>query len=50
MTDWRAQEDAQRWQALRHSSAAPWLGLALPRLLMRLPYGPDTDAVDGFDF
>jgi len=44
------QEEAQRWQALRHSSAASWLGLALPRLLMRLPYGPDTEAVDGFKF
>ena len=50
--DWLGmeQEISQRWQALRHSSAASWLGLALPRLLMRLPYGPDTDAVDGFDF
>ena len=50
--DWLGmeQEVAQRWQALRHSSAASWLGLALPRLLMRLPYGPDTDAVDGFNF
>jgi len=50
--DWleMEQEVAQRWQALRHSSAAPWLGLALPRLLIRLPYGPDTEAADGFKF
>ncbi len=27
------------WQALRRSEVAPWLGLAAPRLLMRVPYG-----------
>ncbi|MDD1618731.1 MAG: type VI secretion system contractile sheath large subunit [Methylococcaceae bacterium] len=50
--DWleMKQEAAQRWQALRHSSSAQWLGLALPRLLTRLPYGHDTEAVDGFQF
>ena len=50
--DWLGmeQEAVKRWQALRHSSAASWLGLALPRLLIRLPYGPKTDAVDGFNF
>ncbi len=50
--DWLEMEQkvAQRWQALRHSSVAPWLGLALPRVLIRLPYGSDTEAVDGFKF
>ncbi|MGZ8952658.1 MAG: type VI secretion system contractile sheath domain-containing protein [Methylobacter sp.] len=50
--DWLGmeQEAAQRWQALRHSYSAPWLGLALPRLLMRLPYGSDTEAVKEFKF
>ena len=29
---------------------ARWLGLALPRILLRLPYGPQTDAIDEFPF
>ncbi len=46
-------EDSQadlRWQALRSNPAARWIGLALPRVLLRLPYGQETDEVDGFDF
>lgn len=31
------------WQALRRSAVAPWIGLALPRVLLRLPYGARTD-------
>ncbi|MDP1651026.1 MAG: type VI secretion system contractile sheath large subunit [Rubrivivax sp.] len=38
------------WQALRHSEAAPWIGLAAPRVLLRLPYGKATDKVESFDF
>jgi type VI secretion system protein ImpC len=38
------------WQALRHSSAATWVGLVLPRILLRMPYGKDTDEVDGIAF
>ena len=50
--DWHAADsDAEeRWRALRTSSAASWLGLALPRMLLRLPYGKDTDRVEQFDF
>jgi type VI secretion system protein ImpC len=40
----------QRWLALRRSTAAQWLGLALPRILLRLPYGAKTDRIDGFAF
>jgi len=39
-----------RWQALRSNPAAPWVGLALPRVLLRLPYGRKTDEVERFDF
>jgi type VI secretion system protein ImpC len=39
-----------RWQALRGSEAAPWLGLAAPRLLLRLPYGKRSDPLEGFAF
>ena len=38
------------WQALRKSSGAVYLGLALPRFLLRLPYGKDTEPVASFDF
>lgn len=38
------------WQALRHSEAAPWIGLAAPRVLLRLPYGKATDPVAAFAF
>jgi type VI secretion system protein ImpC len=43
-------ESASRWRDLRRSGAAPWLGLALPRVLGRLPYGKKQDAIESFDF
>lgn len=38
------------WQALRENPHAQWLGLALPRILLRLPYGKQTDPLDSFEF
>ena len=38
------------WQTLRRSPAAAWAGLALPRVLLRLPYGKATDEVESFAF
>jgi predicted component of type VI protein secretion system len=38
------------WQALRTSPMAPWIGLVLPRVLMRLPYGSATDRISAFNF
>jgi type VI secretion system protein ImpC len=38
------------WPALRRSRAAPWIGLATPDVLLRLPYGKSSDPVDGFAF
>jgi type VI secretion system protein ImpC len=38
------------WQALREKPYAQWLGLALPRVLLRLPYGKKTDPIDSFEF
>jgi len=43
-------EGAQAWAELRRSTLAPWIGLALPRVMLRLPYGRRTDAIQGFDF
>lgn len=38
------------WQALRRSEVAPWIGLAAPRLLMRVPYGRGGEALTAFSF
>ena len=38
------------WQTLRHIKAAPWIGLALPRVLLRLPYGKGSDPIETFEF
>jgi len=38
------------WSAFRRGPAAPWIGLALPRVLTRLPYGKKTDPIESFAF
>ncbi len=43
-------ESEQRWHALRRAPVASWLGLALPRVLLRLPYGGSSDPVERFAF
>ena len=51
-------EIGSRWRPKRsgagdHCAAvlgASWLGLALPRILLRNPYGKRTDPVEAFDF
>lgn len=43
-------EAEQAWESLRKSSVAPWIGLAHPRVLLRMPYGKDSDPVDYFEF
>ncbi len=43
-------EAAAFWAALRTSPLAPWIGLALPRILARLPYGRDSDPIGAFAF
>ncbi len=50
--DWSAaaEDDARFWTALRQSPVASWLGLALPRFLLRLPYGERTDELERFAF
>lgn len=49
---WTAEDDESLafWQALRGAPMAPWLGLVLPRVLMRLPYGTATDPISAFAF
>ena len=38
------------WQSLRESEDARYVGLTMPRVLARLPYGADTVPVKGFSF
>jgi type VI secretion system protein ImpC len=38
------------FDGLRHAPEAAWLGLALPRFLLRLPYGAATDQIESFAF
>jgi len=44
------EDEPEHWRDLRRSPAAHWLGLALPRFLLRLPYGKATSPVEGFEF
>lgn len=43
-------EAETRWRELRHSPQASWIGLALPRFLLRLPYGRKGETIDSFPF
>jgi type VI secretion system protein ImpC len=51
--DWALPFDSQvagTWSGLRHLPQASYVGLALPRFLLRLPYGNETDPIEQFDF
>jgi type VI secretion system protein ImpC len=51
--DWKPApplEAREAWQALRQLPEASALGLALPRFLLRQPYGKDSDAIESFPF
>jgi type VI secretion system protein ImpC len=41
---------SETWEELRKSPDARWLGLALPRFLLRLPYGKDTSPIEAIPF
>ncbi|MHC4476323.1 MAG: type VI secretion system contractile sheath domain-containing protein [Planctomycetota bacterium] len=51
--NWRRPDDpaaGDLWQEFRRSPEAASAALVLPRFLLRLPYGRDTDPIDRFDF
>ncbi len=48
-SEW-SQAENPFWKQLREIPAAGRIGLALPRVLGRLPYGHDSDEIDSFDF
>jgi type VI secretion system protein ImpC len=39
-----------KWQSFRESEDARYVALTLPRFLLRLPYGPDTQRVKAFNY
>jgi type VI secretion system protein ImpC len=41
---------AERMALLRKSPVAPFIGLSLPRLIGRVPYGKRSDPIERFDF
>ncbi|MGB8297061.1 MAG: type VI secretion system contractile sheath large subunit [Polyangia bacterium] len=45
-----ATADQQAWQALRSSACATSIGMALPRMLLRLPYGKKGEPIERFAF
>ena len=49
--DWSVDVDQQaRWKALCSTEQAPWLGLVMQNMLLRLPYGASTDPIESFKF
>ena len=49
-TGTETEDAARQWERLRQLPEACWIGLAMPRFLLRLPYGKKTDRVESFDF
>jgi type VI secretion system protein ImpC len=50
--DWRELPEGTRnaWNALRRAADSAWIGLVLPRVLMRLPYGAESSPCEEFPF
>jgi len=50
--DWQIADPQvdRAWSALRRSAFASSIGLLLPRLLLRLPYGVDAEPIETFAF
>jgi type VI secretion system protein ImpC len=50
---WNRKTDAEggrAWEGLRKLPEASYLGLAIPRFLLRLPYGAETEPIEDFAF
>lgn len=48
--DWKRSDLEGSWKQVRMQPEAASVALALPRFLLRLPYGRETSAADSFDF
>jgi type VI secretion system protein ImpC len=50
LRDWNRTELQSSWSQVRSRPESGAVGLALPRFLLRLPYGKETSRLDSFDF
>ena len=48
--DWVSPTAVEGWSDLRQSAEASYLGLAVPRVLLRAPYGLESNAIETFPF
>src|SRR5215472_803773 len=48
--DWKESDMPSSWQKVRSLPESTSVGLALPRFLLRLPYGEETSRLEAFDF
>ncbi len=51
--DWKNMKDMESWklwETLRKLPESSFIGLVLPRFLLRLPYGNKTDSIESFEF
>jgi type VI secretion system protein ImpC len=48
--DWKGSEPQSLWEQVRSQPESASIGLAMPRFLLRLPYGAETSGLDSFDF
>jgi type VI secretion system protein ImpC len=46
--DWQNPSNDENWRTLREMPESSYLCLGLPRFLLRLPYGEETDATEAF--
>ncbi|MDX1980357.1 MAG: type VI secretion system contractile sheath large subunit [Bryobacteraceae bacterium] len=48
--DWNGAAEKQGWDLIRSLPEARHIGLVLPRMLLRMPYGKEGESCDGFPF
>lgn len=51
--EWKLSDESDAgklWSALRGQNESKYLGMTIPRFLVRLPYGADTDPLETFSF
>ena len=52
--DWKIsttqESELNRWDCFRHLPETAYMGLVLPRFLLRLPYGKETEPISAFTF
>jgi len=47
---WMETAEYTKWRSFRESEDARYIGLVFPRFMVRLPYGPDSVPVKGFNY